>query len=377
MSNSASTITARTARKAGPSPRTCMFLALCCYCVFSSLHHGVVLSVSAASIAVVTRNGVYHHIERRQIVSESTADTDANSAASRLPHTPFTPGPGNGGEGDIGGELQPGPTRKKKRSGFLSAKEEEEAEVDGVFAQILKSADGAASTTASSGDPGIDGGQVDLGDDEVAIAFARLKDQSEMETVIDLVTKPGSQEPAHVQQRTGDAKSESAKDGDDVAHQHEVKEGVASTQKFEHMDIWNEDDEDDGSGFIQPIHFPTRDLFDDHAAEDIDSRVAPTHVAHSEHDYLDDSDDEEEDEEEDEDDAESLEIEWSVDEWEEEFEGDLADWSDWIDEHEELQGREPDVALKIKVKVMGYEDKRKNKRKDESPYQRLFSESWF
>ncbi|KAF9156987.1 hypothetical protein DFQ26_009155 [Actinomortierella ambigua] len=366
------------------------------------------MAVSAASVAVVTKNGIYHHIERREVLPATVGEASADSAGTPWPHSPYTPKPGSGGgEGGGGsGELQPGPSKKKKRSGFLSELKED-GEPDAAAA--------AVAPTVVDKDAGDGKHEAIFGDNDevVATAFqsslsssggARLKDQgADLKGQIDFVGPASNagkqQQQQHRAQKQESAKEEEQEENDDH-HRHEVKGGVAASgEKFEHMDIWNEDDDEEAaSGLLQPTQFPSRDLFGENAEEvDADIRVAPEHIAHSEHDYLDDSDEDGEDEDglgndndnddnnndDDDESNASTTIEWSVDEWEEEFDGDLADWSDWIDEHDELERQEPEMTMKIKVKVMGHArlvhtgDEEKNKDKDESPYQRLFSESWF
>ncbi|KAG0234205.1 hypothetical protein BGW42_006843 [Actinomortierella wolfii] len=412
-SSSSSTTTSTTSRTRITSPRARLLLALCCYCLVSSSLEWSSLGVSAASVAVVTRNGVYHHIDRRQLpdaVPAASAPAPAPAPAAvvaasepdaggvRLPHSPYTPS--NGGD-NAGDELQTGPSRKKKRSLLLS-------DDGGILSKLLyikpMMTMGRGMGKGDRGNIFGDGGQV-ASSLRSSSSGASLKDQSNMAGQVEfadmrLSNMDDDQQPLQQQQRPQQQQQTEENDDNDAYHQHEVKEGVAAkSEMFEHLDIWEEEDEEETAGFIEPIRLPSRNLFEGQRtttktteAKDIDSHVAPKHIAHSEHDYLDDNDDDEDntndnvnsnDNEQDPTNSLTTTIEWSIDEWEEEFDGDLSDWADWIDDHEELQRREPEVTLKVKVKVMGHagleqigEEEDKNK-EDESPFQRLFTESWF
>ncbi|KAK3845635.1 MAG: hypothetical protein J3R72DRAFT_418251 [Linnemannia gamsii] len=160
-----------------------------------------------------------------------------------------------------------------------------------------------------------------------------------------------------------------------------LQEDDKVSETTDKLNFWTEDndydDEEEDRTLIEP-HYPSIDLFDEEelleVGEDGILRAAGHYRSSSRSSRSGDDDEDAEDEEEDRHDQV-----WLVDEWEEELEGDMDEWMDWVEENHTLNrmdnindGKKDKHRLRDQSAMESLvldED-------EASPFQRLFSESW-
>ncbi|KAF9090547.1 hypothetical protein BGX29_011419 [Mortierella sp. GBA35] len=166
----------------------------------------------------------------------------------------------------------------------------------------------------------------------------------------------------------------------EAAHERSSREQVQNNDKKvseteEKLNFWADNDEEDRT-LIEP-HYPSIDLFDEEELLEVGEDGilrAPGHHRSSSRQERNGVDDDEEDDVEGQDRGDQV---WLVDEWEEELEGDMDEWMDWVEEDH------------VSNRVQQQKQKDKNRMRDQSaiesmvfdedeasPFQRLFSESW-
>lgn len=162
------------------------------------------------------------------------------------------------------------------------------------------------------------------------------------------------------------------------------REGVVETHnnnKFDRNDVkvsettdklnfWaddNSDEEDDEERTLIEPHYPSIDLFDEEelleVGEDGILRERGHHRSSSSSSSRSSEDEDRPDQG------------WLVDEWEEELEGDMDEWMDWVEEDHAL-GRINAEKDKNRLRDQSAMDSLVLDEDEASPFQRLFSESW-
>ncbi|KAF8948759.1 hypothetical protein BGZ47_002732 [Haplosporangium gracile] len=131
----------------------------------------------------------------------------------------------------------------------------------------------------------------------------------------------------------------------------------------------NDDEEDEERTLIEP-HYPSIDLFDEEelleVGEDGILREKGHHQSSSSSSSRSSSEDKGED---------RHDQGWLVDEWEEELEGDMDEWMDWVEEDHALNRINAEKD-KDRLRDQSAMDSLVFDEDEASPFQRLFSDSW-
>ncbi|KAG0268596.1 hypothetical protein BGZ95_002397 [Linnemannia exigua] len=159
-----------------------------------------------------------------------------------------------------------------------------------------------------------------------------------------------------------------------------LQEDNKVSETTDKLNFWADDndydhDEEDRT-LIEP-HYPSIDLFDEEelleVGEDGILRAAGHHRSNSRSSRSTD-DDKGDDEEE----GRHDQV-WLVDEWEEELEGDMDEWMDWVEENHTLNRMDnynDDKNDKHRLRDQSAMESLVLDEDEASPFQRLFSESW-
>lgn len=149
------------------------------------------------------------------------------------------------------------------------------------------------------------------------------------------------------------------------------KKDVKVSETTDKLNFWadeNGDEEDDEERTLIEPHYPSIDLFDEEelleVGEDGILREKGHHRSSSSSSSRSSSDGEDRPDQ-----------GWLVDEWEEELEGDMDEWMDWIEEDHALNRINAEKD-KHRLRDQSAMDSLVLDEDEASPFQRLFSESW-
>jgi hypothetical protein len=131
------------------------------------------------------------------------------------------------------------------------------------------------------------------------------------------------------------------------------------------LSFWADDEEDEEErAFIEP-HYPSIDLFDEEELLEVGEDGILREKGHNQSSRSFDGDEEDRREQ----------GGWLVDEWEEELEGEMDEWVDWVEEDHALSQIDAEKD-KNRLRDQSAMDSLVLDEDEASPFQRLFSESW-
>ncbi|KAF9130473.1 hypothetical protein BG015_003995 [Linnemannia schmuckeri] len=151
------------------------------------------------------------------------------------------------------------------------------------------------------------------------------------------------------------------------------EKNVKVSETTDKLNFWpndNDEEEDEKRTLIEP-HYPSIDLFDEEELLEVgEDGILREKGHHRSSSSSSSSRSSAEDEEEDRHDQG-----WLVDEWEEELEGDMDEWMDWVEEDHALSQINAEKD-KNRLRDQSAMDSLVFDEDEASPFQRLFSESW-
>ncbi|KAF9118476.1 hypothetical protein BGW39_001137 [Mortierella sp. 14UC] len=156
-----------------------------------------------------------------------------------------------------------------------------------------------------------------------------------------------------------------------ATHRNRKEEDDKDSKTINKLNFWADDEEE--RILIEP-HYPSIDLFDEEELLEVGEDGilrAPGRRSSSRSGHSGDGDGDEDDEEEE---GRHDQV-WLVDEWEEELEGDMDEWMDWVEEGHALNQMNSDKG-KHRLRDQSAMESLVLDEDEASPFQRLFSESW-
>ncbi|KAF9548653.1 hypothetical protein EC957_005892 [Mortierella hygrophila] len=144
-----------------------------------------------------------------------------------------------------------------------------------------------------------------------------------------------------------------------------ITKDIKVSESTDKLNFWDDNDDDEKRTLIEP-HYPSIDLFDEEELLEVGEDGILREKGHrssssspsrsSEGESRDDQG-------------------WMVDEWEEELEGDMNEWMDWVEEDHTMSRINAETD-KNRLRDQSAMDSLVFDEDEASPFQRLFSESW-